>query len=72
VIDRIAAKVHARDTFILFAAAHGKSEAGRFQLILRTKRRRRSKGAGPTRHHVSRPFSAISCQTWTRNYWVLA
>jgi uncharacterized caspase-like protein len=33
VIDRIAAEVHPRDTFILFAAAHGKSEAGRFYLI---------------------------------------
>jgi WD40 repeat protein len=33
IIDRIAAEVHPRDTFILFAAAHGKSEAGRFYLI---------------------------------------
>jgi uncharacterized caspase-like protein len=32
-INKIAAEVHPRDTFILFAAAHGKSEAGRFYLI---------------------------------------
>jgi hypothetical protein len=32
-IDRIAAEVHPRDTFILFAAAHGKSEAGRLAAV---------------------------------------
>jgi WD40 repeat protein len=32
-IDKIAAEIQPRDTFILFAAAHGKSEAGRFYLI---------------------------------------
>src|SRR5262249_5720563 len=33
VINRIAKVVHPRDTFILFAAAHGTSENGRFYLI---------------------------------------
>ena len=33
VVDRIAKDVHPRDTFILFAAAHGTSENGRFYLI---------------------------------------
>jgi len=33
IIDRIAAEVHPRDTFVLFAAAHGTSVAGRFYLI---------------------------------------
>jgi uncharacterized caspase-like protein len=33
VIDKLAADIHPRDTFILFVAAHGKSEAGRFYLI---------------------------------------
>jgi uncharacterized caspase-like protein len=33
VIDQVATAVQPRDTFILFAAAHGKSEAGRFYLI---------------------------------------
>jgi WD40 repeat protein len=32
-IDRIAAEVRPRDTFVLFAAAHGTSEAGHFYLI---------------------------------------
>jgi WD40 repeat protein len=32
-IDEMAAEIHPRDTFILFAAAHGKSENGRFYLI---------------------------------------
>ncbi len=33
VIDKLAGEIHPRDTFILFAAAHGKSENGRFYLI---------------------------------------
>jgi DNA-binding beta-propeller fold protein YncE len=33
VIGKLAADIRPRDTFILFAAAHGKSEAGRFYLI---------------------------------------
>ena len=32
-LDKVAAEIHPRDTFILFAAAHGKSENGRFHLI---------------------------------------
>ena len=32
-IDKLAAEIHPRDTFILFAAAHGKSENGRYYLI---------------------------------------
>ena len=33
IVDKIAAEIHPRDTFILFAAAHGTSENGRFYLI---------------------------------------
>ena len=33
IIDKIAAQIHPRDTFILFAAAHGYSLKGRFYLI---------------------------------------
>jgi hypothetical protein len=33
VVDRIAADIHPRDTFILFAAGHGVSSKGRFYLI---------------------------------------
>jgi uncharacterized caspase-like protein len=33
VVDRIAADIHPRDTFILFAAGHGVSSNGRFYLI---------------------------------------
>jgi len=33
IIDSVAAEVHPRDTFVLFAAAHGTSLAGRFYLI---------------------------------------
>ena len=33
VIDRMAAKIHPRDTFVFFAAAHGYSHEGRFYLI---------------------------------------
>jgi len=33
VVRRLAGEIHPRDTFILFAAAHGKSEGGRFYLI---------------------------------------
>ena len=32
-IDKLADQIEARDTFVLFVAAHGKSEAGRFYLI---------------------------------------
>jgi Caspase domain len=32
-IDRMARSIHPRDTFIVFAAAHGTSERGRFYLI---------------------------------------
>jgi uncharacterized caspase-like protein len=32
-VDDLAAEIHPRDSFILFAAAHGKSENGRFHLI---------------------------------------
>jgi uncharacterized caspase-like protein len=32
-IDRVGARMHPRDTFIFFAAAHGKAEKGRFHLI---------------------------------------
>jgi WD40 repeat protein len=32
-VDKLAAEIHPRDSFILFAAAHGKSENGRFYLI---------------------------------------
>ena len=33
IVDKVAAEIHPRDTFILFAAAHGMSENGRFYLI---------------------------------------
>jgi Caspase domain/Bacterial Ig domain len=33
VIDEVGAKMHPRDTFVFFAAAHGKSENGRFHVI---------------------------------------
>jgi WD40 repeat protein/uncharacterized caspase-like protein len=32
-VDKVAAQIHPRDTFVLFAAAHGFSENGRFYLI---------------------------------------
>jgi hypothetical protein len=32
-IDKIAAEIHPRDTFILFAAAHGKSKNSRYHPI---------------------------------------
>jgi WD40 repeat protein len=32
-VDKVAAEIHPRDSFILFAAAHGDAEAGRFYLI---------------------------------------
>jgi uncharacterized caspase-like protein len=33
IVTKLAADIHPRDTFILFAAARGKSENGRFYLI---------------------------------------
>jgi hypothetical protein len=33
IVDRVAASIHRRDTFVLFAAAHGTSKNGRFYLI---------------------------------------
>jgi WD40 repeat protein len=32
-IEKLAAEIHPRDSFVLFAAAHGKSEDGRYHLI---------------------------------------
>ena len=61
IVDKLAAEIHPRDTFILFAAAHGTSENGRFYLIPQDYQSGRS---GPPRQ---RAIGQDDLQDWLAN-----
>jgi hypothetical protein len=59
-VDKIGTQVHSRDSFILFAAAHGKSENGRFYLIPQDYQ----SGPGHLAHHA---IGQDDLQDWLAN-----
>jgi hypothetical protein len=60
-VGKIAAEIHPRDTFILFAAAHGKSENGRFHLIPQDYQ------SGPPGTLAQRAIGQSELQDWLAN-----
>jgi uncharacterized caspase-like protein len=60
-VDRIAAQVHPRDSFILFAAAHGAAESGRFYLIPQDYQN------GPPGTLAQRAIGQADLQDWLAN-----
>jgi WD40 repeat protein/uncharacterized caspase-like protein len=60
-VDKVAAQVHPRDTFILFAAAHGYSENGRFYLIPQDYQH------GPPGTFAKRAIGQDELQDWLAN-----
>jgi hypothetical protein len=60
-VDKIAADVHPRDSFILFAAAHGDAEKGRFYLIPQDYQ------SGPPGTLAKRAIGQDDLQDWLAN-----
>jgi WD40 repeat protein len=60
-IDKVAAEVHPRDSFILFAAAHGDAEDGRFYLIPQDYQ------SGPKGTLAQRAIGQDDLQDWLAN-----
>jgi WD40 repeat protein len=61
VVDKVAAQIHPRDSFILFAAAHGDAERGRFYLIPQDYQ------SGPPGTLAQRAISQDDLQDWLAN-----
>jgi Caspase domain len=60
-VDKVAAEIHPRDTFILFAAAHGAAENGRFYLIPQDYQ------SGPPGTLAQRAIGQEDLQDWLAN-----